>query len=301
MPCEFGAVHKKLVLAGVGAPISVSRRGEDDLPSPSPRAAARRRPGGEGAMPQTDYAFLHGGGQGGWVWADTIEALALQSGDGSARALALDVPGCGAKRDRDVAGLGMADIAAELVADIAAAGMRDVVLVGHSQAGQAMPFMAAHRPGLFRRMVYVACSIPLMGQSLIDMMGTGLHGAREDQVGWPFDRATTDAADGFRRLFCNDMTAAQAARLASRAGADRWPPPTYSMTDWCYPSIGTVPSRYVACLRDAVLPMAWQETFARRFMVQAITRIDAGHQAMVTRPHTLAEVLLADDSEGETR
>lgn len=28
----------------------------------------------------TDYAFLHGGGQGGWVWNETIAALKLQSG-----------------------------------------------------------------------------------------------------------------------------------------------------------------------------------------------------------------------------
>ena len=32
----------------------------------------------------TDFAFLHGGGQGSWIWNETIAAIAMQSG-GSAR------------------------------------------------------------------------------------------------------------------------------------------------------------------------------------------------------------------------
>jgi pimeloyl-ACP methyl ester carboxylesterase len=51
-----------------------------------------------------DIAFLHGGGQGRWVWYETIAAIAQQSG-GAARCLALDGPGCGAKRDRSTASM----------------------------------------------------------------------------------------------------------------------------------------------------------------------------------------------------
>jgi len=48
----------------------------------------------------TDFVFLHGGGQGGWVWDETIAALDRQSGGHFGRALTLDIPGCGRKRDR---------------------------------------------------------------------------------------------------------------------------------------------------------------------------------------------------------
>ena len=43
--------------------------------------------------PPTDFAFLHGGVQGGWVWTETLAALALQTGGAFGRALALDIPG----------------------------------------------------------------------------------------------------------------------------------------------------------------------------------------------------------------
>ena len=57
-----------------------------------------------------DFAFLHGGGQGGWVWDETIAAMKAQSGDAN-RYLALDVPGCGTKRERDTASIQFDEIA----------------------------------------------------------------------------------------------------------------------------------------------------------------------------------------------
>jgi pimeloyl-ACP methyl ester carboxylesterase len=66
---------------------------------------------------------------------------------------------------------------------------------------------------------------------------------------------------------------------------------SYAHTDWSYDHLGAVPASFVVCLRDGILPVAWQETFAERFRCQRLVRIDAGHQVMTTRPHALAEVL----------
>ena len=68
----------------------------------------------------TDFVFLHGGGQGSWIWNETLAALAQQSG-GRARCHALDIPGCGTKRGRDTSAIAFDDIAPELIADIEAA------------------------------------------------------------------------------------------------------------------------------------------------------------------------------------
>jgi pimeloyl-ACP methyl ester carboxylesterase len=70
----------------------------------------------------TNIAFLHGGGQGSWVWSETMTALKEQSG-GAATCFALDAPGCGAKRGRDASAVEFEDIARELNADIDAAGI----------------------------------------------------------------------------------------------------------------------------------------------------------------------------------
>jgi hypothetical protein len=87
------------------------------------------------------------------------------------------------------------------------------------------------------------------------------------------------------------MNAAEASAFLGQLGRDTWPAQTMSASDWSYDHLSSIPSTYVMCLRDGILPLPWQETFATRLQVQRAVRIDAGHQVMNTRPHALAEVL----------
>ena len=238
-----------------------------------------------------DYVFLHGGGQGGWVWRETIAALEQQSGGQRGRTIALDAPGCGSKRGADTASLGVDDVVTELLVDISASGLQQVILVGHSQAGTILPRLVQRQPGLFRRLVYVSCIAPLPGQTILQQLGSGRHGSNPDEVGWPFDPRTVAPNERASLMFCNDMSAAETSAFLAQLGRDTWPAQTMSASDWSYDHLGGVPSTYVMCLRDAILPHPWQETFATRLQVQRAVRIDAGHQVMNTRPHALAEVL----------
>ena len=240
-----------------------------------------------------DFAFLHGGGQGSWVWDETIAALRDQAGP-DLRCLALDAPGCGAKRNRDTSAIAFADIARELVEDIVAAGLSDVVLVGHSQAGMTMPDMAALAPSLFRRLIFVTCSAPLPGVTTLEQMGNTVQGSHPDQVGWPVDPGSTSLEERYRAMFCNDMGKAEADAFLAGLGADMWPACCYSHRDWAYDHLAAMPVSYVACLRDASLPMPWQERFAERLHADRLVTIDAGHQAMNTRAGELAALLLAE-------
>jgi pimeloyl-ACP methyl ester carboxylesterase len=251
-----------------------------------------RRNGKDALMAEpVDYAFLHGGGQGSWVWEETIAALKAQAGGSLGRVLALDVPGCGTKRGRPTDGIGIDEIADELIADIGRAGMRDVVLVGHSQGGNVLPAMAERRPGLFRRLVHISCSLPRSGQTVQQMIGSGVHGSNPDEVGWPVDPATTAMRDRYRLMFCNDMAEGDADAFLAKLGHDAWPMRSYTETRWTFPNMGAVASSYVVCLRDLSLPVPWQEIFAERFKATRRVSIDAGHQAMNTRPQALAEIL----------
>jgi pimeloyl-ACP methyl ester carboxylesterase len=239
---------------------------------------------------RVDYAFVHGGGQGGWVWEETIAALNQQT-EGACRTLALDAPGCGAKRGRSKESLDSAQIAAELVGDIGAAGFSDVVLVGHSHAGTTLPLMLALRPELFRRAVYVSCLVPPPGQTTLGVFGSKLRGEVPGEIGWPADPRSPDRRRFYTAMFCNDMNPQQSEAFLGKLGHDDWPHQVMKDTDWRYDHLGAVPATYVVCLKDQALPPDWQETFARRVKAERIVRIDAGHQAMNTRPHTLAEVL----------
>jgi pimeloyl-ACP methyl ester carboxylesterase len=121
----------------------------------------------------TDFLFLHGGGQGGWVWEETITALRLQDAGMIGTTMALDMPGCGSKRGRDTATMSLSQACEELAHDIDSTGVKDAILVGHSQAGTVMPQLAAARPHAVHHLVYVSCCAPAPGQTVLEMMGGG--------------------------------------------------------------------------------------------------------------------------------
>jgi pimeloyl-ACP methyl ester carboxylesterase len=239
------------------------------------------------------FAFLHGGGQGSWVWDDTLAALRQLTRERPARLLALDAPGCGTKRGRETSGLTIDDVTAELLADIKSAGLSDVILVGHSQAGTMLPRMVEREPGLFRHLVYLSCCAPLPGQTIIQMIGGGPHGSRPDEVGWPLDPAAVTHEQQWSACFCNDMDEATSAAFLARLGRDQWPMQTMSATDWRYAHLDAMPSTYILCNQDAILTPPWQQRFAERLKVGRVVRIDGGHQVMNSRPQALAEVLLS--------
>jgi pimeloyl-ACP methyl ester carboxylesterase len=243
-----------------------------------------------------NFVFLHGGGQGSWVWQETLTALAKLSSDRRLHTLTLDVPGCGTKRGRDTTHLSLDEVVDELLRDIEAAKLRDVMLVGHSQAGTLLPRMAEKQPALFHRLIYVSCSAPLPGQTVLQMIGRGVHGSHPDEVGWPMDPATTPKPDLYRHMFCNDMSAEQAAQFFAKLGHDRWPDQCMAESGWRYDNLRNVPSTYVLCQLDGILTPLWQEKFAARLNVRRVVHIEAGHQVMNTQHQALADTLAHEAS-----
>ncbi len=236
----------------------------------------------------TDFALLHGGGQGSWVWDDVVQRLEAAG----ARVLALDVPGCGTKRGRDVSALTADEAAAELIADCHSAGLSDIVLVGHSLAGSILPRMAKLAPELIAKLVYVTCSAPLPGVSFRGQMGEGLQGSHPDQVGWPVDPAKHSADERYRLMFCNDMSHDEATAFLAKMGKDEWPMDPLTCTDHSYDHLAAVPSTYIVCLQDAGLPPVWQLRFAERLHCERVLELAAGHQAMTTQAEALVEIIL---------
>lgn len=242
----------------------------------------------------TNYAFLHGGGQGSWVWKETIDALLSQYDESKPGILALDVPGCGVKRGRVTDALGIEDVAAELLNDIQKAGMEDVVLVGHSQAGQAICHMLEQNPALFRRVIYISCSLPRDGQTILEAIQEGIDG---DGISGFSAKESSDPVESklrYKKIFCNDMSVKQTEEFLDQLNQDSWPLETYSHTHWPQGHLAKVPSTFVLCTKDNILPPSWQEAFADRFKCERIVRVEAGHQVMLTQPEELARILIAE-------
>jgi pimeloyl-ACP methyl ester carboxylesterase len=231
------------------------------------------------------FAFLHGGGQGSWIWDETRAALTQLLGGADFHLEAFDLPGCGDKRGLDISQLTVQDVATSFVAELAQSGLQDWVLIGHSNAGTILPIVAELRPDLVRCYVYLSCIVPAPGQSIPEMMSTG-----GSKTGTP-----AEVGGRLRRMFCNDMEQAYADAFLAKLGHDHWPTmQALGETAWRYEPVRESTGTYVICLQDQALPTAWQEEFATRLGVQRRVYIDAGHQAMNTRPFALAEILLAE-------
>ena len=227
-------------------------------------------------MDKIDLALLHGGGQGSWVWQETIAALHSQCADLFRRILALDIPGCGTKRGRATQHLEREDVARELIADLESAGIRQCVLAGHSLAGNVLPAMAELRPNLFRRLIYVSCSIPSTGQTVLELLGSRLHGSSENEVGWPVDPKTTSVRDRYDAMFCEDMSETQRTKFLEQLGHDEWPQKFFSATRFtfdtfsldsrnlCRLSQGSKSSRRVAGEVCRTLPCTTTGPYRRR-------------------------------------
>lgn len=246
-----------------------------------------------------DIVLVHGGGQGGWIWDETVAAIRIVAGGEVGRVVALDVPGCGAKRERDTSGLNTPEVIAELIAELDALDIQDSLLVGHSMAGTLLPGMIAAGPGRFARAVYFTCAAPAQGQTIRQMMGNRQQGSDEAAVGWPMDPATTTPADLFRAAFCNDMDPATTDRFLSLLFRDNWPAACgNSWAQWEYDAARSIPATYVIALADRILTVPWQRRFAERFHAERIRYLDSGHQGMNTRPFSLAEILIAEARHG---
>ncbi|MGI4746817.1 MAG: alpha/beta fold hydrolase [Janthinobacterium lividum] len=235
-----------------------------------------------------DVIFLHGGSHGSWCWAPLLAELEKHPDVG--RLITLDMPGCGTKRGRDVGTLSLAAVVAELNQDLRILHVRGAVLVGHSIAGILLPMMAVADPPLFSQVVYLATSLPREGETIMEMMGSALHGQDPGHVGWPVDPGTPPAKL-FETMFAPDLSHAQFEWLMGEVVRDVTPPAVAMEGATRAGYANLLPSTYILTLRDPILPPPWQRRFAERAGCTAIVEIDTPHEPFISHPVLLADVL----------
>ena len=226
------------------------------------------------------FVLIHGGAHGAWCWAPTIEHLKTQT-------LAVDLPGRG-KKPADLAKVNTDDFARGVIDDIEGAGIERCVLVGHSLAGITMPRVAELIPERIAHLAFVSCCIPEDGQSVAEALasempdGVRIDGSTKPRP--PIERSVAQA------MFCNDMDEAQTSfvldQLCAEAGRPLVEPAR--MIGLQQP----IERTYIKLLQDQSLSPSLQD----RFISNAgqgcqVTTLDAGHNAMISRPRELAQIL----------
>jgi pimeloyl-ACP methyl ester carboxylesterase len=186
---------------------------------------------------------------------------------------------------------GAADWAAAVV-DALADDRDDVVVVGHSFGGLAVPVVATMRP--VRRMVFLAAMVPMPGMTYADYLATE-EGA--GAITMPMDRLHRDESgravvpeDVAREVFYPDCSEDDARAAISRlvpnaptafgepCPVERWP---------------DVPSTYILMTEDRAVNPEWSRRVSRARLGGDPVELPGSHSPFYCRPDALVEVLVS--------
>lgn len=204
--------------------------------------------------------------------------------------LAVDLPGRG-RTEGTLMGARIADWGASIVAQIEAAGLDEVVLVGHSLAGLSVPD-AATRLGTrrVRRIMFMGAAVPPQGQSLVEsaapLMRWWVRAVSARGVPIPAMPGALAAL-----WFCNGMTPEQKRYSVARLCPESPTVMAERVDRSALPR--AIPRTWIITLRDRALSPRVQRQGIENLGVDETVEIDACHNAMISAPGRLAEILLA--------
>jgi pimeloyl-ACP methyl ester carboxylesterase len=176
---------------------------------------------------------------------------------------------------------------AQSVSDLARAIDGPVVLVAHSYGGAVISNVDADA-GEIVGLVYVNAFAPEPGEDCVQLAGMFPGSMVGERTVWPVPRSdgTTDlyiARDSFHGVFCADLPAAHARRMAARqrpATQETLSEPSGDSSLW-----KDVPSWFVIGELDRVIPAPLQHYEAKRARAHRVIEIPgASHVAMVSHP-----------------
>lgn len=224
------------------------------------------------------FVLVHGAWHGGWCWEFLADILRTRGH----RVTTPTQTGLGERRHLMSADITLQTFVDDLVNHIWAEDLSDVTLVGHSFGGSAVSGAAERMPDRLRSLIYLDCTVLAGGERPVDVIDPAKMARRlemADDLSIP-----PPGPEAFGVL-----NARQAAWLQPRLT----PQPLSSMTSRLpisgVPGNG-LPARYIACTRPIYHPTERVFDWADR-SGWPIEEIETGHDAMVTDPVALAELL----------
>lgn len=228
----------------------------------------------------TTFALVHGGYHGAWCWEQLTPPL-QQAGHG---VVTMELP------------LEDSSATFDTYSDIVCAALDDcdddVVLVGHSYAGNTIPLVAARRP--LRHLVYLCAMIPDVGRSLAEQLTD-----RPEMLNPAYERGLSALDDQLcqrwkDREIARDVFYYDCDEQTAQAALDRLRP--QSVNPALYPCSLTahprLPTTYVVCSDDRMLRPEWSLKAVRDRLDAELIELPGGHSPMLSQPQVLADLLL---------
>ena len=200
------------------------------------------------------------------------------------------MPGHGATPG-DLATVSIGDCVRSAVDQIEGAGLRDVIVVGHSLAGLTVPgIVGALGRSRVREMILAAACLPAQGTAIVDTLVGPLAWYVRRAVRLRQPPATTPKMLS-ALIFCNGMTRAQRSFTLSRIHAEAATMITEPVDRSDLPD--DIPRTWILTLRDHALFRRTQlRSIAALGGVQTLIPVDTCHDLMISEPALLAEILL---------
>jgi pimeloyl-ACP methyl ester carboxylesterase len=241
----------------------------------------------EAAIAPPALVLVHGGGLAADSWELTIDEIHRLAPE--LTVLALDMPGRRAKPG-DLREMTIGDFVDSLVGDIETAGVEDIVIVGHSIGGMALPGMAT-KLGTTRvhEMIFAAAFLPPEGATLVDTLPWLFAriarrfvkgGVPRETPRWLARFAYLNGVPAHRRRFMTGKLYAESLRILTENVSRRGMP-------------DDIPRTWILTLRDrALTPKLQRKNIEALGGVQTLIEIDTCHCMMVSEPERLAEILV---------
>lgn len=229
----------------------------------------------------TTFVLVHGAWHGGWAWQRVAPLLREAGHDVHTPTLT----GISDRAHLASPAVGLSTHVQDVVALIEAYGLDDVVLVGHSYAGQVITGVADRIPHRLARRVYLDAFVGRDGDAAIDLLPETVAGHYRESVAGP-GFGWLIAVRSLTVLGVTEQTDLD--WLAPRLTPHPWLSYTepLRLTGVCE----QVPASYVECTD-------WMRVFQPHAEKAAalgwpVHHIATGHEAMVTAPEELAKLLL---------
>ncbi|MEM7210632.1 MAG: alpha/beta fold hydrolase [Pseudomonadota bacterium] len=230
----------------------------------------------------TTFVLLHGAWHGGWCWERVAEPLRARGH----RVTCPTQTGLGERSHLISGDLTLETFGQDLINHLLYEDLTDVVLVGHSFGGNALSIAAERVPERIRSLVYLDCTLLASGVRLVDTMSPGplrdrvkAYEAKPKGIAMdPPPAAVFGVTDPAQQVWVE-------ARLTPHPISTLLAPIPIDGS----PGSG-LPARYIACTAPLYHPVervrGWGETLGC-----TPESIATGHDAMVSAPDTLVEML----------
>jgi pimeloyl-ACP methyl ester carboxylesterase len=227
-----------------------------------------------------DYVLVHGAWHGAWCWQRVLPGL-LASGH---RAFAVTLTGLGER----AAAPGPAPSLATHIDDVAGAleadGIERAILVGHSYGGMVITGVADRSPERVAHLVYVDGVVPRPGESWSSTQPSPVVEMRRRAIA---DTGVIPPPSPLLYGLDGDDAAWVGGRLTPQPGA------TYDdVIRFDATRVGRLGRTFVDCTRPALATIDLIRQRVRAEPGWRIVELATGHDAMISAPHELLQVLL---------